>query len=212
MRICFNSSRAAILAASLFVLVASPSISPAQSQGYPVALINATGYTFNYVYSATAGTGAWSADLLGEIVLNDGEMVYLDSPDGCVIDVMAVDEGEDVYFKWGVDICENDTVTFELSDLYTGEEPVYASIHNDTGYDVHFIFVAPSESAEWGEDLLGDMILSNGDEFVISVSADVCFYDIRLVDLESDSYTRGDVNLCMYPYQSFTIEDIDQED
>lgn len=69
---------------------------------------------------------------------------------------------------------------------------------NGTGYTISEVYVAPTKSDEWEEDVLGRDILGDGEEVEIQFSPkeSVCHYDIRIVwDDKSDADWR-DFNLC----------------
>ena len=69
---------------------------------------------------------------------------------------------------------------------------------NATGYRIDEVYVAPTKSDDWEDDVLGRDVLGNGEEVEIlfSPKESVCHYDIRIVwDDKSDADWR-DFNLC----------------
>jgi hypothetical protein len=65
------------------------------------------------------------------------------------------------------------------------------TLKNGTGYTISEVYVAPTKSNDWEEDVLGRDVLPHGEEveIVFSPSENVCYYDIRIVwddDAEAD--------------------------
>jgi len=70
--------------------------------------------------------------------------------------------------------------------------PIVAIVNN-TGFDCYEIYVKPASDQSWGSDLLGSEILPNGETFRIRLTiplgiADI--YDIKIVDIDDDIYTK----------------------
>jgi hypothetical protein len=72
-------------------------------------------------------------------------------------------------------------------------------ITNDTGYTVYFIYISPSESDDWGEDVLGEYnILLDGDSVNIRLDyplSEVDTYDIYVEDEDGDTYFKYEVKV-----------------
>jgi hypothetical protein len=70
---------------------------------------------------------------------------------------------------------------------------------NKTGYDISHVFVSPSKSDDWEEDVLGKDVLNDGDAWEIKFSrADkTCKWDLKVVYADDDSaaYWKG-IDLC----------------
>jgi len=60
---------------------------------------------------------------------------------------------------------------------------------NKTGYDISEVYVAPSKSSDWEEDVMGKDALVNGDSVDISFKrADkTCKWDLKVVYADDDS-------------------------
>jgi hypothetical protein len=86
-------------------------------------------------------------------------------------------------------------------------------IVNNTGYDVYYIFISPSESNEWGEDFLGDEgILSDGETFHTQLMYPlnrVDTYDIYIEDEYGEMYTKEEVKIRDNERIEFTEDDIE---
>ena len=69
---------------------------------------------------------------------------------------------------------------------------------NSTGYNIYEVYVAPTKSDDWEDDVMGRDILADGEEVEISFSPKerVCHYDIKVVwDDKSEAEWRQ-FNLC----------------
>ena len=73
------------------------------------------------------------------------------------------------------------------------------SLVNATGYEISEVYVAPSASSDWQEDVLGQDTLGDGQQANISFSRDTetCQWDLKVVysDDNSSAEWRG-VDLC----------------
>ena len=87
-------------------------------------------------------------------------------------------------------------------------------IVNNTGYSIWFIYVSPSNSDKWGEDLLGNDILRRGD-FSYRLPQPLNrqnIYDIMLIDDEGDEYVKWDVRITDNARIVFTLNDLIYDD
>lgn len=69
---------------------------------------------------------------------------------------------------------------------------------NSTGYNIYEVYVAPTKSDDWEDDVMGRDILADGEEVEITFSPKerVCHYDIKVVwDDKSEAEWRQ-FNLC----------------
>ena len=70
---------------------------------------------------------------------------------------------------------------------------------NATGYEIKELYVAPTKSDDWQEDVLGQDTLADGQQANISFSRgdDTCKWDLKVVYTEDDSSAEWHaVNLC----------------
>ena len=60
---------------------------------------------------------------------------------------------------------------------------------NATGYELKALFVAPSKSDDWGDDVLGQDVLSDGQAVNIHFSPKVktCTWDLKVTYTDDDS-------------------------
>jgi hypothetical protein len=86
------------------------------------------------------------------------------------------------------------------------------NIVNNTGYDIYFLYVSPSESDEWGDDILGDAILKDGDTFNYQLTeplSNVSIYDFLAEDEDDDPYLKWEIKITNNAKIIFTFDDID---
>lgn len=70
---------------------------------------------------------------------------------------------------------------------------------NRTGYDISHVYVGPTNSDDWGDDILEDQILQNGGSVTISFSRkeSTCRWDLKVEYDDDDSYAYWkNINLC----------------
>ena len=79
------------------------------------------------------------------------------------------------------------------------------TIENESSFTMIGIYLSPTTSVRWGEDLLGADVLEPGDSLEISgIDCDV--YDIRIVDEDDDECVLESVDLCLDD-ATWTIDD-----
>lgn len=71
---------------------------------------------------------------------------------------------------------------------------------NDTGVDLHNLFVSPTNSDNWGEDILGEDVLEDGQSVDVSFShkETECIWDFQVRDEEGNGVTWDNIDLCKY--------------
>lgn len=70
---------------------------------------------------------------------------------------------------------------------------------NKTGYELNKVFVSPSKSDDWQEDVLGQDTLGDGGAVDIHFhrSAKTCHWDLKVVyTVDSSTAVWGDIDLC----------------
>lgn len=69
---------------------------------------------------------------------------------------------------------------------------------NKTGYTIAEVYVAPSASEDWEEDVMGIDVLGNGDQVDITFPAreKTCIYDLRVVFDDGDDAEWRKFDLC----------------
>lgn len=69
---------------------------------------------------------------------------------------------------------------------------------NDTGFAIVYLYVSPTKSDVWGEDVLGVDILRDEQAVDIEFSREetTCLWDIKIIDEEEDEVVWERFNLC----------------
>lgn len=82
-----------------------------------------------------------------------------------------------------------------ISFLFVGasNDLVTFTIHNDSDYDIHYLYLSNADDDMWGEDHLGSEILNTGESFSLLVYPSV--YDIKLVDEDEDECIKKGINI-----------------
>jgi hypothetical protein len=101
--------------------------------------------------------------------------------------------------------------------LFAGVFALYAQnlpsvrIVNNTGFSIYYIFASPAESDDWGDELLGEDFLDDGDYVTIKLSQPLNMnnvYDFRLHDEDGDVYIKWDVAVADNIRIVFTFDDL----
>jgi len=71
------------------------------------------------------------------------------------------------------------------------------TIHNQTGVDIHYLYVSPHASNSWGSDVLGHDHFPTGSDMHIyfNPSEKVAMWDIKVVDWNGNSLYWENFNL-----------------
>jgi hypothetical protein len=89
--------------------------------------------------------------------------------------------------------------------------PPSIDIVNNTGYTIYFVFISSSESESWGDDILGDNFLEDGESINYQLTqplSSVSMYDFAAEDEEEDLYFKFDVTVIDNARIVFTLDDI----
>jgi hypothetical protein len=94
----------------------------------------------------------------------------------------------------------------------TAQEGPLVLIVNNTGYTGYYLYVSPSDADEWGEDVLDEDVLPDGELLRLELPQTldrVNRYDIQMEDEEGDTYTKWDVLITPRILIEFTLDDLD---
>lgn len=86
-----------------------------------------------------------------------------------------------------------------LGSVHAEESKQDFKLVNKTGYEIKEVYVSPSKSSDWEEDILGDGVLGDKDyrEIHFHRSAKSCHWDLKVVYTEdSSSAVWSDIDLC----------------
>ena len=100
-----------------------------------------------------------------------------------------------------------------LSMPQTSVRPV-VTVVNNTGYTCFYLYLSPSSTDNWEEDVLGNDILENGQSVRVHLSKSLSqenIYDIMMVDEDGDTYTKWNVQLTENARILFTMRDFDRK-
>lgn len=95
-------------------LVAATAL-PAAALDRRVRIVNNTGFTIVEFYGSHRDATSWQEDILGNDVLPSGSSVSINFDDGtgyCVFDFKAIFSDGDKLEKYGVNVCEIGTFTY----------------------------------------------------------------------------------------------------
>ena len=69
---------------------------------------------------------------------------------------------------------------------------------NKTGLAINELYVSPSDDDEWGEDILGQDILKNGEKVEIEFARKekTCKWDLKVIDEDDDPIVWEAIDLC----------------
>lgn len=72
------------------------------------------------------------------------------------------------------------------------------TVVNQTGYDIDEIYVSPSKSNDWEDDVMGRDVLANGQSVEIEFSKreNACSYDLKVVYSDQDEAEWENFDLC----------------
>ena len=81
------------------------------------------------------------------------------------------------------------------TSLYAEKKHATVKIINQSKWEIHHVFLSPSDDEKWGPDQLEDQILAKGDSLTLT-SIDCDLYDIKVVDEDGDECVIEEVDLC----------------
>ena len=76
---------------------------------------------------------------------------------------------------------------FLFMSFVSGAEAATISIKNNTGDDIHYLYISASGTSDWEDDVLGQNTLDNGDTLRVKVTGKYSMFDLRVEDDEGNS-------------------------
>ena len=187
-----------------------------------ITIVNNTGYEVWYVYISQTASPTWGDDYLEPTqVLRSGESATFRLPFPINVvnryDIQLVDLDGDSYTQMNVLVSPNARIEFTFDDFdpenYVTFDGPPITIVNNTGYEVWFVLISPSSHDHWGRDrLASDQVLRNGQSVTVNLPYPINEeneYDIQLIDLDEDSYTKWNVRVSPNARIVFTFDDFD---
>ncbi|HOB91136.1 MAG TPA: hypothetical protein PKM68_04080 [Bacillota bacterium] len=102
--------------------------------------------------------------------------------------------------------------TQAVSEVVPDTQVETIKIVNDTGYSLYHLYISPSTSMEWGEDLLGDTeVITYGAVFDTGIPISPIEYDVCCIDHEGDAYYKWGVGIKRQPRIVLSFMDLDLE-
>jgi serine protease Do len=188
-----SSSAALCLLAALAGL---PAPADAQERSTAVAVNNRSSQDINNIYLSPAGNDKWGEDRLGDRVLGASGRVTLDPglANGCVYDVRVIYEDKSTEEKRNQNLCELNELTFSGP----AEIDTAIDIVNGSPLMIHFLYISPTGSTDWGRDWLGaDTAMKPGARGPVNPGRDAgCHYDLRVIYENKETEERRNQNLC----------------
>ena len=86
------------------------------------------------------------------------------------------------------------------------------TVVNNTGYTFHYLYLAPESSGDWGDDVLGNQILRDGQRIQVTLPYPLereRVYDFWAIDEDGDDYYKWDIRVTQGARVVFVFDDID---
>lgn len=192
-----------------------------------ISFRNKTGNTLYYLFFSPGDSEYWGPDVLGSATtFEPGEerTFYVSYPDeSALFDFMAIDSEGNVYEEFELEISDGEAkrliihpelITDSLDLAAFEEELIALQIANETGFEIYYLFVSPSDSDMYGIDFMdSETTLQSGEliEVLMIRPEEEFFFDVMGVDSEDDSYSfqlELDSELDVQ-YVEIEIEDLD---
>ena len=79
---------------------------------------------------------------------------------------------------------------------------------NETGLVIMEVYVSPTDSREWGEDIMGRDVLGDGETVEIQFSRreTACEWDLRIIDEDEDEVVWTALDLCTAEHVTLQYE------
>jgi len=174
--------------------VVTPEPASAQTSGdrrdRRMMIINETGRVIRQFHATNSSIKSWGRDLLGSNVISHGQRYAIDFNDGtgsCQFDFRAVLDNGRAVERYGVDVCTA-TQWIVAPDGANGRAPGDRRdrrmvIVNATGRVIQEIHATNSGVKDWGRDLLGSKVISQGQRYTMDFDDGTgsCEFDFRAV-------------------------------
>lgn len=92
--------------------------------------------------------------------------------------------------------------------LPAAAQDIEFTLINDSSHTLHYFYAAPSNTSDWGDDLLGDTgILESGYQATTYIydGSDQCLYDFRFETAEGGMLEEYEIDICTLG--SYTLTD-----
>ena len=166
-------------------LPASPTPEPTPGPTASLEIINDSGTDIWRVYLSPSGSGLVGQEVLGDAVIPAGGTHTLTGIPYGTYDVLAEGVQYDDIEMWT-------DATLDRFAIWTvtgrsGDTATLTIINRSTGAIAH-VYLAPSYTEEWGEDLLGDHVIAPGERYTLPK------IPFGIYDMKADSADRGPID------------------
>ncbi len=161
---------------------------------------NSTGSKIEMVFLSPGDSKFWGPDIIGaDYFLKNGTSLgyYVHYPDKSFkFDIMATDDSGNEFEVRDFIMTDGKEATVKLTPQSLNKAaPDFTldtvHIDNNTGHEIQYLFVSPSDSNAWGVDLLDEeTTVADGDthSFVLAVGKNKVKYNLMAVDDNNDEY------------------------
>ena len=181
----------------LALLAGVPVLFDAQPQSTAVYIHNRSGQDINNIYFSPTGDDRWGEDRLGDRVLETFQRVAIDPgmASGCAYDVRVVYADKRSEEKRNQNLCQLEEIHF----LGPDEIDTAVEVVNASSLMIHFLYISPTGSKEWGRDWLGaDTAMKPGARGPVNPGKEAgCHYDLRVIYENKQSEEKRNQNLCV---------------
>jgi opacity protein-like surface antigen len=210
-----STMRRIILAAVVFAAVSAASVSAFNPDELnKITFQNTTG-GIEMIFLSPGDSKFWGPDIVGaDYFLKDGATIgyYVHYPDKSFkFDIMATDESGNKFEVRDFEMTDGKEANVKLTAKSldsTAPDFTLATVHidNNTGFELQYLFVSPSDSDAWGVDLLDEeTTIADGDShsFVLAVGKEKVKYNLMAVD-ENDAEYKFNVTIDPKSKKDFT--------
>ena len=193
--------RKVLLAAVVFAAVAAAtSFAFNPDELNKITFDNSTGSKIEMVFLSPGDSKYWGPDIIGaDYFLKNGATIgyYVHYPDTTFkFDIMATDDNGNEFEVRDFVMTDGQEATVRLTPKSVNKTApdftlATANIDNETGHEIQYLFVSPSDSDAWGVDLLDEeSTVADGDShsFVLAVGKGRVKYNLMGVDENNDEY------------------------
>jgi len=161
---------------------------------------NATGTKIEMIFLSPGDSNYWGPDIIGaDYYMKDGASLgfYVHYPEKSFkFDIRAIDDQGNKFEVRDFTLTDGKEARVKLTAKNLNKQApdfTLATVHieNDTGHEIQYLFVSPSDSDAWGVDLLDEeTTVADGDShsFVLAVGKDKVKYNLMAVDDHNDEY------------------------